>query len=98
MAEGEPRIVDYRKAGMGYPHIENLLETEDFDEINKSFAAAYEKLELILKDRSGGLKKQKSARTAMKAYELTTELINELLQIKHQLIKMRREELKKQKK
>ena len=49
-------------------------------------------------DRAGGLKKQKGAQKAMKAYELTTELMNELLKIKAQIVKMREEHAKKQKK
>ena len=82
-------------ADLGYPQIEALLESENFETINNSFALGYEKLEKIKSDRSGGLKKQKAAQKAMKAYELTTELINELLQIKYQIIKMRAEEAKK---
>lgn len=85
-------------SGLGYPQIEGLLETEQFEKINKSFADAYERLEKIKKDRSGGLKKQKAAQKAMQAYELTTKLINELLQIKYQIVKMREEEDKKKQK
>ena len=85
------------KADLGYPQIEKLLETENFEQINKSFAESYEKLEKIKSDRSGGLKKQKAAQKAMKAYEISTQLINELLQIKYQIVKMREDEAKKQK-
>ncbi|MBF0106321.1 MAG: hypothetical protein HQM16_13465 [Deltaproteobacteria bacterium] len=81
--------------GLGYPQIEKLIEAENFETINKSFAEAYNKLEAIKKDRSGGLKKQKSAQKAMQSYELTTQLINELLQVKYQLIKAKEEEAKK---
>lgn len=87
-----------KDSGIGYPNIEELLETEGFDKINKSFSEAYDKLEIIMKDRAGGLKKQKGAQKAMKAYELTTELMNELLKIKYQIIKMRDEQAKKQQK
>lgn len=87
-----------QKPSLGYPHIEELLEKEDFERLNKSFFDAYERLEKIMKDRSAGLKKQKGAQKAMKAYEMTTELLNELLQIKYQIIKLREGEAKKQKK
>ncbi len=87
-----------QKASLGYPHIEELLEKESFDGINKSFLDAYARLEKIMKDRSGGLKKQKGAQKAMKAYELTTELFNELLKIKYQILKYREEEAKRQQK
>ena len=74
---------------LGYPHIEQLLETENFETVNKSFAEAYDKLEAIMKDRSAGLKKQKDAQKSMQAYELTVELINELLKIKREIAKQR---------
>ncbi len=84
-----------KEAGLGYPTIEKLLETEAFDEINKTFGIAYESLEKTTQDNSAGLKKKKSAQKAMQAYELTTELLNELLKIKYQLIKLRKEEAAK---
>lgn len=74
---------------LGYPHIEELLETENFEAVNKSFAEAYGKLESIMKDRSAGLKKQKDAQKSMQAYELTVELINELLRVKREIAKQR---------
>ena len=74
---------------LGYPHIEQLLETENFETINKSFAEAYDKLEVMMKDRAAGLKKQKDAQKAMQAYELTVELINELLKVKREIAKQR---------
>ncbi len=69
----------------GYPRIEKLVETEDFDEINKSFAKAHDDLEEIAKAKQG-LGKGKSAKKAMKAYELTSELFKELLSLKYQMI------------
>lgn len=77
------------KAVLGYPHIEQLLETENFDGINQSFAKAYDSLQTIMNERGSGLKKQKDARKAMKAYELTTDMIKELLKVKYQLLKPR---------
>ncbi|OVE81484.1 hypothetical protein BVY03_03615 [bacterium K02(2017)] len=92
MSDQVPTATD---ANLGYPQIEKLIENEDFGTINKSFADAYALLEKIKHDTSGGIKKQKAAQKAMKAYELTTELINELLKIKYQIIKLREEEAKK---
>lgn len=76
-----------KESALGYPLIENLLETEQFDVLNKTFADAYQRLETIMMDREAGLRKQKDARKAMRAYELTTELIKELLKVKYQLLK-----------
>lgn len=83
---------------LGYPHIEKLLETEKFEEVNKSFSAAYETLEKIMKDRSAGLKKQKSAQKAMQAYEFTVKLMNYLLKVKHEMVRMREAQAKEKKK
>lgn len=82
-----PRPQPAKESALGYPLIENLLETEKFDALNKSFADAYQRLETLMMDREAGLKKQKEARKAMRAYELTTDLIKELLKIKYQLLK-----------
>ena len=51
----------------GYPRIEKLVETEDFDAVNKSFATSFEELEKISKQKSG-LGKGKSAKKAMRSY------------------------------
>ncbi len=74
------------KTSLGYDHIEKLIETENFTNLNKSFAEAYHKLELMFGDVAGGVKKQKEAEKAMKAYELTTDLLNYLLAVKKQVI------------
>ena len=71
----------------GYPHIEALLESEDFDRINKTFSDAYQKLEKIAKDSSLGLQARKNAQEAMQAYELTAELVKQLLQVKYNIMK-----------
>lgn len=83
---------------LGYPQIEKLLDSEDFNRLNKSFGEAYHRLEVIQGDVSAGLKKQKAAGRALKAYELTTDLIKELLNIKYHLHKLRRDAAGKQKK
>ena len=68
----------------GYPEIEQLIETEDFTEINEKFKDAYEQLEQISKYKRG-LKKSREAKKAMKALELVMDLFRELLTIKYRL-------------
>ena len=75
---------------LGYPLIENLLEKEDFDQINKSFGESYQKLHKIFMDPTSGLKKQKEARKIMEAYESTTDLIRELLKLKYQVLEQQK--------
>lgn len=74
---------------LGYPILEKLIETEDFSIVNKSFTSCYDTLEKMLKAKSGGLKKQKAIREALKAYDLTVDLIRELLKTKYQIIKQK---------
>lgn len=73
------------KAVAQFPEIERLIETEDFDKINKSFTAAYDGLEKIAKGR-GGLGKSRDAKKAMKAIERVMDLMRELLKLKYQMI------------
>lgn len=68
----------------GYPAIEKLIETEDFDEINQVFESAYGEL-LEISRRKKGLKTQREAKKAMRSLELTMELLRELLAIKYRL-------------
>lgn len=79
------------KPSLGYPRVEKLIDSEDFDEINRSFQQAYTGLEKIAKEKRG-LGKGKEAKKAMRALEKCSELLKELLQIKYRL----QEELKKQ--
>ncbi len=72
---------------LGYPIIEKLIETEDFSKVNETVSACYDVLEKMLKSKSGGLKKQKAIRSALKAYDLTIDLIRELLKTKYELIR-----------
>ncbi len=69
---------------VGYPRIESLIDTEDFDSVNKSFAAAYGELEKVARQKAG-LGKAKQAKKAMRAYELVMELLKELLKLKYQM-------------
>ncbi|MBU0505187.1 MAG: hypothetical protein ABII18_10665 [bacterium] len=98
MSQKNPETTTNTDDALGYPTIEKLLETEEFQKINESFGQAYSKLEAISQDSSAGLKKKKAATKAMQAYELTTELLNELLKIKYQIVQMRQAEAKKNEK
>ena len=68
----------------GYPEIEHLVDTEDFDEVNEKFQEAYNELEAVAKQKRG-LKKSREAKKAMKAIDLTMDLFRELLTIKYRL-------------
>ncbi len=69
----------------GYPRIEELVDGENFDPINKSFAAAYGELEKISRQKAG-LGKAKQAKKAMRGYELTMNLLKEVLKMKYQMV------------
>lgn len=67
----------------GYPALEKLIDTEDFGEVNDSFAEAFDQLEKIAKSKS--IKKSREAKKAQKAIELTMDLLKELLALKYQI-------------
>lgn len=69
---------------VGYPRIERLIDTEEFDSVNKSFATAYGELEKVARQKAG-LGKAKQAKKAMRAYELVMDLLKELLKLKYQM-------------
>lgn len=75
-----------KKDKLGYPMMEKLLETEDFNRINESMSRGYEQLEKMLSQKTGGLGKQKNLRKALKAYDLTIALLRELLKKKYEMI------------
>lgn len=76
---------DNKKYGQaGYPAVERLIDTEDFNELNAAFETAYGDLMDIAKHKKG-LKTQKEAKKAMRSLELTMELLRELLAIKYRL-------------
>lgn len=79
------------KERLGYPLMEKLIETEGFEKINQTFSASYDTLERMLKNKTGGLGKQKLIRQALQAYDLTIDLIRELLKVKYQMIKDKKE-------
>ncbi len=78
-------------SNLGYPVIEKLIDTEDFSKVNQTVSACYDLLERMLKNKTGGLKKQKAIRASLKAYDLTIDLIRELLKTKYELVKKRQE-------
>ncbi|MBI4412426.1 MAG: hypothetical protein HY541_08085 [Deltaproteobacteria bacterium] len=80
------------KVPLGYPTIEKLIETEDFSKVNQTVSACYDKLEKMLKGKSGGLSRQKGVRAALKAYDLTIDLLRDLLKIKYDIIKQKQAE------
>ena len=69
---------------LGYPHVEKLIDSEDFSQLNRDFETAYNGLEKIAADKSG-MKTKKEAKKAMRAIEKVSELLKELLQIKYRL-------------
>lgn len=69
----------------GYPAVEDLIDSENFEAINNTFERAYQQLEVIAKQRKGGLKRGREARQAMKSIELVMDLLSELLAIKYRL-------------
>lgn len=73
-----------RQSTVQFPEIERLVESEDFDRINKSFTAAYEELERLTKAK-GGMGKSRDAKKAMKAIERVMDLLRELLKVKYQI-------------
>jgi len=75
----------------GYPRIEKLVETEDFDGVNKSFGHSFDELQKIAKQKSG-LGKGKAAKKAMRSYELTMDLFKELLKLKYQMMEVLKKE------
>ncbi|GEM_PF-3203915 len=68
----------------GYPTVEDLIDSENFDVINKTFEAAYQQLEGLARHK-GGMKKSEDVRRAMVSIETVMDLLRELLSIKYQL-------------
>ena len=73
-----------RQAIVGYPNIEKLIDSEDFNGVNQAFLQAYKQLEKIFREKKG-LKGPKEAKKAMAALEKVAELLKELLQVKYRL-------------
>lgn len=66
-----------------YPEITKLLETEDFNGVNREFTRIYADLEKISKNK--GLKKSADARKGMRAIEKGMDLLRELLKRKYEI-------------
>ncbi len=81
----------------GYPAVEKLIDTENFNEVNEAFEDAYTQLSLIAK-KKGGMKTQRDVKRAMKALQLTMDLFSELLSIKYRLQEAAAEQESKDKK
>lgn len=90
-----PKGKEEAESAMGpqasYPEIEKLIDSENFDTVNKNFSEAYEALDRISKER-GGLKKSGEAKKAMKAIERVMDLLRELLKLKYQLVEAQKKE------
>lgn len=71
----------------GYPSIEALINTEDFDGVNSAFEIAYNSLAEQARTKRG-LKKSREAKKAMHAIELVMGLFKELLEIKYKIQQM----------
>lgn len=72
------------KLSAGYPAVEELLDAEQFDAVNKAFFDAYQQLSEIIKKKKG-LKSVKEAKAAQKAIDLVMEVLRELLAVKYTL-------------
>lgn len=68
----------------GYPAVEDLIETEQFDAVNKAFGDAYTQLDEIIKKKKG-LKAVAEAKVAQKAIDTVMELFKGLLAVKYEL-------------
>ncbi|PIR20311.1 MAG: hypothetical protein COV45_07110 [Deltaproteobacteria bacterium CG11_big_fil_rev_8_21_14_0_20_47_16] len=74
------------KLSAGYPAVEDLLDSENFESINKAFGEAYEQLAEIIKKKKG-LKNVKEAKAAQKAIDIVMEAFKELLAVKYAMQK-----------
>ncbi len=81
--EAEPQVDEPRFIPR-YPAIEKLIDSEDFDAINKNFGTAYEGLEKLAKQK--GLGSASDARKAMLALEKAMDLMAYLLKLKYQYL------------
>lgn len=70
----------------GYPAVEALIDSENFEPINQSFAKAYGALDDVVKKKKG-LKTVAEAKQAMRAIDRVVELFKELLSIKYEILR-----------
>lgn len=74
------------KLSAGYPAVEELIDNEQFDPINKAFGDAYARLDEIVKKKTG-MRAVKEAKTAQKAIDTVMELFKGLLAVKYELLR-----------
>jgi hypothetical protein len=74
-------------ASLGYPTIEGLLESEDFSKLQGGYEGVKKQADDIMAAPTQSARNKKRARTALEAYERGRELMNELLEIKEQMMK-----------
>lgn len=68
-----------------YPAVEQLVDSEDFDRVNREFGRAYDELEAIAKQK-GGLGKASDAKKGMRALERVMDLLKYLLKLKYEYL------------
>lgn len=73
------------KISTGYPAVEDLIDSEQFDPINTAFGEAYTQLSEII-NKKKGLKAVKAAKAAQQAIDHVMELLKELLAVKYALL------------
>lgn len=72
----------------GYPAVEDLIESENFGQINATFEKAHEELVEASRHKGGLGRKGGDAKKAMKSIEIVMDLLKELLAIKYRLQSM----------
>ena len=94
MAQVEPKdpsVAQTVKPPMqSYPAVEALIESGDFKALNASFKETYDKLEHVVKDGKG-FGRVTQAKKAIRALELSADLLRHLVQIKHAIAEKRKE-------
>ena len=72
---------------MGFPSLERLVEQDSYDEFNKVMLESYDELEKIIQSKGGDAMRRKAAKKAMRAMELTMNLLRDFLQVKDELMR-----------
>lgn len=67
-----------------FPNLEQLIETEEIEEIGKQMGETCKQLDELINTRSGRAKTE--AQKARLAYEHTFDLIDHLMQLKQQML------------
>jgi hypothetical protein len=72
---------------LGYPTIEELLETEDFTKLHDGYEGVKKQAEEIMGAPTQPARSKRRARLALEAYDRGLDLLKELLEIKEQMLK-----------